>query len=54
MQFLGPSAISGKKSKAQKHMQLMQRCAPDFFGHGPRLTVPRFGFRNSPGFTDKG
>ena len=26
-----PSAISGKNSKAQKHIQMMQRCASNFF-----------------------
>ena len=36
--FLGPSpsAISGKKSKAQKHMQMIQRCALDFSGKRAR------------------
>ena len=46
------ACFTKKKSKAQKHIQMMQRCALDFFpeyalGHGPAFWI-------FPGFTDKG
>ena len=33
-----------KKSKAQKHIQMEQRCALDFSQKTRSVTVPRFGF----------
>ena len=42
-----------KNSKAQEHIQMMQRCTLDFFRETRSVTVPRFGFF-FPGFTDKG
>ena len=33
-----------KKSKAKKHIQMMQRCAPDFSQITRSVTVSRFGF----------
>ena len=33
-----------KKSKAQKHIQMAQRCALDFFREKRSVTVPRFEF----------
>ena len=44
---LSQSAISRTKSIAQKHVQVMQHCAPDFFGDGSALWFLL-------GFTDKG
>ena len=41
-----------KNSKAQEHIQMIQRCALDFSRETRSVTVPRFGF--FPGFTDKG
>ena len=56
MPFFGTVAerdFQKKISKAQKHIQMMVRCAPDFFsentlGHGPEFWI------SFPGFTDKG
>ena len=33
-----------KKSKAQKHIQMTQRCALDFFRETRSVMVPHFGF----------
>ena len=51
--FKSLSALYGKKSKAHEHIQMMQRCALDFFprnalGGGPAFWI------FIPGFTDKG
>ena len=55
MPFLEPSptAITGKKSKAQKHIQMAQRCALDFFSQNALGDGPAF-WIFFPGFTDKG
>ena len=45
-EFLGPSpsAISRKKSKAQKHIQIDAMLRSGFFRKMRWMTVPRFGF----------
>ena len=45
-------ACRKKNSKAQEHIQMIQRYALDFFHETRSVTVSRFGF--FPGFTDKG
>ena len=55
MPFLGTltERVFREKSKAHKHIQMMQRCAPNFFlGKHARLRSRVLDF--FPGFTDKG